>query len=476
MKEVLKQKWVILLAFFMAISYLPETVYAAGVGVDTTEGRSNIMADNHLDTRPDTGGTKTVDHMDWKGQHVGGKYMAIVFRKEQTDLYINGKLAVEEKANYALEDILENDGIFQIGKVNWNTIGERELYTGYLDEYTIFDHALTAEEIKILSQKPGDVSSDTDIDVDIGDGEKPNSEKPDPENPNPETPNQESPDSEKPSPEKPNPESPSPETPSQENPDSEIPSSETTDPDNGNNQQPSIFLTLPYTAVTIPKGKTLSIKAKVIPSNTPLTWKTSNASVVKVKNGKITGRKSGKATISVQAGNVRARCKVTVAEVSWNVKSAILQVGTSSSALQIGKRYPQKDKIKAYKSSNPKIVRINQKGKITAGKKPGKAILTVIMASGASTSCKITVQKKAVRIQKISLNKKNLIPTRGGRARLDAIRKPVTATGKIIWASSNRRVATVDKNGIVKARKKGKAKIIAKTSNGKKAVCSIAVK
>ena len=301
--------------------------------------------------------------------------------------------------------------------------GKTIFATGFPDSTSIQYEAQAASS---------DFSTDTDIDIDIGDGENPAPDNPAPIN-----------------------------------------------PDNGNNQQkPTISLTLPYTEVTVARGKSIFLKAKIIPSdsNIPLTWKTSNASVAEVKNGKITGRKSGRATISVQTGAVKARCKVTVAEVSWNVKSAVLQVGTSSSALKIGKQYPQKDKVKAYKSSNPKIAKISQKGRITAGKKTGKARLTVTMASGASASCKITVQKKAVKIQKLALSQKKLVLKRGSRSKLDAIRKPVTATGKITWISSNRAVATVDKKGMVKARKKGKVKIIAKTSNGKKAVCSLTVK
>lgn len=39
------------------------------------------------------------------------------------------------------------------------------------------------------------------------------------------------------------------------------------------------------------------------------------------------------------------------------------------------------------------------------------------------------------------------------------------------WSSSNKKVATVDKNGVVTAVKKGTVTITAKTSGGKKATC-----
>ena len=53
--------------------------------------------------------------------------------------------------------------------------------------------------------------------------------------------------------------------------------------------------------------------------------------------------------------------------------------------------------------------------------------------------------------------------------------KNVTETA-ITWKSSNKKVATVDKNGKVTAKKKGTCTITAITSNGKKAKCKITVK
>ena len=46
----------------------------------------------------------------------------------------------------------------------------------------------------------------------------------------------------------------------------------------------------------------------------------------------------------------------------------------------------------------------------------------------------------------------------------------------VTWKSSNKKVVTVDKNGVIKAVKKGTATITVKTSGGEKAVCKITVK
>lgn len=53
---------------------------------------------------------------------------------------------------------------------------------------------------------------------------------------------------------------------------------------------------------------------------------------------------------------------------------------------------------------------------------------------------------------------------------------PSSSTDKLTWTSSNKKVATVDKNGKVKALKKGTATITVKTASGKKAACKITVK
>ena len=58
---------------------------------------------------------------------------------------------------------------------------------------------------------------------------------------------------------------------------------------------------------------------------------------------------------------------------------------------------------------------------------------------------------------------------KGKSETLAVIRNPISATEKITWTSSNKKVATVSSKGKVTAKKAGTATITAKTSNGKKA-------
>jgi uncharacterized protein YjdB len=81
------------------------------------------------------------------------------------------------------------------------------------------------------------------------------------------------------------------------------------------------YVKLSDTMVTIEKGKTLTLKAKVYPTTVDqsVTWESSDPTIVKVTStGKIKGLKVGKATITCtsNATGQKATCKVTVVKAS----------------------------------------------------------------------------------------------------------------------------------------------------------------
>ena len=84
--------------------------------------------------------------------------------------------------------------------------------------------------------------------------------------------------------------------------------------------------------------------------------------------------------------------------------------------------------------------------------------------------------KNVVKAKKVVINKKKIVLKKGKKAKLKAKLKPANATEKVIFKSSNKKVAKVTKNGVVKAVKKGKCKITVKTASGKKAVVKVTVK
>lgn len=78
------------------------------------------------------------------------KEIAVVVEKGKTTLYIDGVKAGEQASSYLLSDILGSNSVFQIGKANWNS---GEYFDGMIDEFKIYDRALTADEIANLNKE-----------------------------------------------------------------------------------------------------------------------------------------------------------------------------------------------------------------------------------------------------------------------------------------------------------------------------------
>jgi len=130
-------------------------------------------------------------------------------------------------------------------------------------------------------------------------------------------------------------------------------------------------------------------------------------------------------------------------------------------------------------SSDPQIATVDGNGLVTALDK-GSVVITCKAKDnpGIKAECKITVSDKL--ITKIGLNQKKYTLKKGKTLVLKVkTLKPADAlTQKFTWTTSNKKVATVDKNGKVKAKGKGTCTItcLAKDGSGKKATCKIIVK
>lgn len=137
------------------------------------------------------------------------------------------------------------------------------------------------------------------------------------------------------------------------------------------------------------------------------------------------------------------------------------------------------DYVKSWQSGNKKIFKVkgNANGtcKIIAGKKQGKATLTITLASGLTKKVKVTVQKGIVRTKKITGISRKLIMQKGTKLKLKPVFSPVTTQQKCTYISSNKKTAIVNKKGRLKALKKGKSMLTIKS--GKAVIkCKIIVK
>lgn len=123
-----------------------------------------------------------------------------------------------------------------------------------------------------------------------------------------------------------------------------------------------------------------------------------------------------------------------------------------------------------YTSSDSNILAVNNN--IVTGKKVGKATVTIADANGNSKIYSITVKKAP---KKIKASSKKVLK-KGKTAKIKVLFQKGCYSYTNTFKSSNKKVATVDKTGVVTAKAKGSCKITVKTYNNKKATVKITVK
>ena len=115
-----------------------------------------------------------------------------------------------------------------------------------------------------------------------------------------------------------------------------------------------------------------------------------------------------------------------------------------------------------WKSSNSKIAKVNKNGLVTALKK-GKVTITATR-NNRSVPCTVNVIQQKLTSSKLTVRA-------GKTADLDL----KGAVSKVTWTSSKPKIASVNKNGLVKGLKKGTAVITAKHA-GVSYKCTVTVK
>ncbi len=144
-------------------------------------------------------------------------------------------------------------------------------------------------------------------------------------------------------------------------------------------------------------------------------------------------------------------------------KSTLYILDSANNKAKLTVTYNGKNVTKAakYKSSNSKIAKVNKNGTITAVR-PGTVKITT-KYKGKSRTTKVTIKKA-----KLSLNKKTIELSRGQKFTLKAFANKSGISNKNVkWTSSNSKVASINKNGIITTKKNGTTTISCKTTIGK---------
>ena len=221
------------------------------------------------------------------------------------------------------------------------------------------------------------------------------------------------------------------------------------------------------------KGETLQIRSTVLPDNSSdkgLTWSSSNSSIATVdQNGKVTGIKSGTATIIATArdrNSVQGRFDVTVllslSAITLNQSQATIYTNDASGLQLHASLTPSTASLASVKweSSAESIARVSDSGLVTPVS-PGTATITCSSKDnpGIRATCQITV-KQYVEEVKLSADINELYE--GDTLQIRSTVLPDNSSDKgLTWSSSNSSIATVDQSGKVTGIKNGTATIIA---------------
>ena len=248
-------------------------------------------------------------------------------------------------------------------------------------------------------------------------------------------------------------------------------------------------ITISNTSLTLNEGQSANLSVSSIsPDNAAdksITWKTSDDKVAKVDNsGKVTAVSKGTATIYAEANDgskKQAGCYVTVHRLVSSIElsntSLVIYNGHSATITAKVKPSDASNTSITWASSNPSVATVSSSGKVT-GKAKGAATITVTAndGSGVKATCEMEIKQyvTSITLYDTSLS---LWVGENSTIRVKSV-LPDNANDKTYtWTSSDNSVATVDSNGMVTAKAKGKANIKATANDGSNisATCSVQV-
>ena len=140
------------------------------------------------------------------------------------------------------------------------------------------------------------------------------------------------------------------------------------------------------------------------------------------------------------------------------------------------------DKGITWKSSNKKIATVNSKGVVTMNKNSGGKSVTITAVSKDGSKVKATYKIKSMKgkVTKVTISGKKKVKAGKTLKLTGKVNATKGANKTLKWKSSNKRYATVDSKGKVKALKAGKGKKVKITAmatdgSGKKKVVTIEI-
>ena len=221
---------------------------------------------------------------------------------------------------------------------------------------------------------------------------------------------------------------------------------------------------------TLNKGENFNLKVIYNPEDTDasktITWSSTDTSVAKVENGKVTAVGIGETTITATASNgKKAECKVKVVNplVSISIKdSTSIQYGqTEKLVVTYNPEDTTDDKTINWESSDKNIAEISADGTITA-KNVGTATITAKTTTGKTANCVVTVLP--VELNSISIKEQNVTLNKNENKNLTVTYNPENTTDDktVTWEVADTNIVTIDETGKITPVNAGTTTITAK--------------
>jgi len=237
-------------------------------------------------------------------------------------------------------------------------------------------------------------------------------------------------------------------------------------------------MTLRKTALTVKQGSRVSASWKIQPSGSKpvITWASENPEIAAVdQKGRITGVYPGTAriTATMPSGQVSA-ITVTVNPI----KVSSVKIKPSSVKMTLGETRTVTATVSpknatwpaiTWSSDDPSIVTIAQDGTLRAVG-VGKTTIRATTIEGKTRTANVTVNP--VYVKKMFLKADVTAGLIGGVAGRNQVNlsysiEPLNATIQDVeWTTSNKKIATVDENGVVTGHKDGSVTITCKATDG----------
>ena len=215
-----------------------------------------------------------------------------------------------------------------------------------------------------------------------------------------------------------------------------------------------------------------------------MTWKSDNPAVATVDQfGLVKAVGVGTTYISVTSDDnpfAVKKCKIVSSIQATGVKLNATSIELYETATRMLKPTIEPsnatNKSVLWSSSDPSVAYVTADGVVTAVSQ-GTAVITCTTKDSSHTAkCTVKVLK-TIKSTGVSLDSKSLTISDGKSAKLTATIKPSNVSiTSLNWKTSNKKVATVSDDGVVKAVNPGKCTITVTTKDtGKKATCKITV-